>query len=168
MFPHFTKVQLQRWIDENRDDWGQRRHIWENSDFTCMVTIGPNARKDFHVNPGDEFFQQLEGDLNLYYMTPEGKQELAVVGPGEVFLLPSGVPHSPRRGPGSWTLVVERKAHPGEVHYSQWYCDKCGHKLHETSRAYGEVSEPPERKVELLRADEKLRTCGDCGCVSDF
>ncbi len=101
-------------------------------------------------------------------MTPEGKEEVAVLRPGEVFLLPGGMPHSPRRGPGSWTLVVERKAHPGEVHYTRRYCNRCGAKLHEASRAFGVQGSPPEVVVAALRADEKLRTCSACGFISEF
>ena len=56
MFPHLQGFNLQKWIDENRADWGQRRVIWRDSDFIAFVTRGPNRRKDFHINPGDEIF----------------------------------------------------------------------------------------------------------------
>ena len=73
MFPHLKGFNLQQWIDENRGNWGQRRVIWENSDFIAFVTRGPNRRKDFHINPGDEIFYQLEGELNLHYLGKDGK-----------------------------------------------------------------------------------------------
>ena len=168
MFSHLTKVHLQQWINENRQDWGQRRHIWDDSDFSAFVTIGPNTRRDFHINPGDEFFYQIEGELNLHYMKAQGQREVAVVGPGEVFLLPAGVPHSPRREAGSWTLAVERKAHPGEVHHTHWYCEQCNGKLYAVSRAYGEPQGPTEQALAALRADEKLRTCRKCGYISVY
>ena len=104
MFPHLTRFNLKNWIDENRGDWGRRRVIWEDSDFIIFVTRGPNDRTDFHINPGDEVFYQLEGELNLHYLTPEHKPEVAVLKEGEMFLLPALVPHSPRRAtaPGPW------------------------------------------------------------------
>ena len=34
-------------------------------DFVLMVVGGPNRRSDFHVDPGEEFFYQLEGDMTL-------------------------------------------------------------------------------------------------------
>ncbi len=71
MFPHLKGFNLQQWIDENRGNWGQRRVIWEDSDFIAFVTRGPNRRKDFHINPGDEIFYQLEGELNLHYLGKE-------------------------------------------------------------------------------------------------
>src|ERR671937_527386 len=108
MFAHLKGFNLKHWIDENRDDWGQRRVIWQNSDFIAFVTRGPNRRKDFHVNPGDEIFYQLEGELKLYYLRKDQTHELAILQQGDVFLLPANVPHSPRRADGSWTFVIER------------------------------------------------------------
>ncbi len=114
MFPHLKNFNLEKWIEENRHDWGQRRRIWEDSDFLASVTRGPNSRSEFHIDPGDEIFYQLEGELNLHYITKEGKRDLTVIQAGELFLLPANVPHSPRRGEGSWTFVVERKRRPEE------------------------------------------------------
>ena len=39
-----------------------------------MVTVvgGPNVRTDYHDDPGDEFFYQLKGDMNLRIIE-EGK-----------------------------------------------------------------------------------------------
>ena len=113
MFPHLKGFNLQQWIDENRNNWGQRRVIWNDSDFIAFVTRGPNRRKDFHINPGDEIFYQLEGELNLHYLS-DGKPELAVLKTGDLFLMPARVPHSPRRREGSWTFVIERKRTPDE------------------------------------------------------
>ncbi len=36
MFPHLKGFNLQKWIDENRGDWGQRRVIWQDSDFIAF------------------------------------------------------------------------------------------------------------------------------------
>ena len=94
MFPHLQGFNLQKWIDENRADWGQRRVIWRDSDFIAFVTRGPNRRKDFHINPGDEIFYQLEGELKLHYLK-DNKQDIAVLQPGDIFLLPKNTPHSP-------------------------------------------------------------------------
>ena len=38
--------------------------IW-NSNFLVMVVGGPNQRADYHVNPGEELFFQVEGDIVL-------------------------------------------------------------------------------------------------------
>jgi 3-hydroxyanthranilate 3,4-dioxygenase len=165
MFPHLKNFNLKQWIDENREHWGQRRIIWEDSDFITFVTRGPNSRKDFHIDPGDEIFYQLEGQLNLHYMTPEHKHEVAEIKPGELFLLPANVPHSPRRGEGSWTLVVERKRRPDEVDRFVWFCEQCNNQLYEASVRFTDPSDTVTQATNAIRSDIKLRTCSNCGAV---
>ena len=87
MLPHLQGFNLQQWIDENRGNWGQRRVIWQDSDFIAFVTRGPNKRKDYHINPGDEIFYQLEGELNLHYLQND-RHDVAVLHAGDLFLLP--------------------------------------------------------------------------------
>ena len=165
MFPHLKNFNLKQWVDENRGNWGQRRIIWEDSDFIAFVTRGPNSRTDFHINPGDEIFYQLEGELNLHYMTPEQKHEIAVITEGELFLLPANVPHSPRRGEGSWTFVIERKRRPDEQDRFVWYCEKCGTKLHETTVRFDDPTNAVKRANDSMKANKDLRTCPRCGEV---
>lgn len=165
MFPHLKQFNLRQWIEENRQNWGQRRIIWEDSDFIVFVTRGPNQRSDFHIDPGDEIFYQLEGELNLHYMRGEEKHEVAVLKAGEVFLLPANVPHSPRRGEGSWTLVVERKRRPEEQDRFVWFCEKCNTKLYETTVRFDDPSDAVKRAYDALKANAKLRTCTHCGQV---
>ena len=46
---------LRQWIDANRAQLrppvGNKR-VFRDGDFIIMVVGGPNARKDFHVDPG--------------------------------------------------------------------------------------------------------------------
>lgn len=165
MFPHLKNFNLKKWIEENRGNWGQRRTIWENSDFIAFVTRGPNRRSDFHIDPGDEIFYQLEGELNLHYMTPAKKHEIAVIKAGELFLLPANVPHSPRRPDGSWTFVVERKRRPDERDRFVWYCEKCNTQLYETTVRFDDPSDAVKKAYDAMRANDKLRTCRQCGEV---
>jgi 3-hydroxyanthranilate 3,4-dioxygenase len=165
MFPHLKSFNLRQWIDENQLNWGQRRVIWDDSDFIAFVTRGPNSRKDFHIDPGDEIFYQLEGELNLHLMNSQGKHEIALIKAGEMFLLPALVPHSPRRGEGSWTLVVERRRQPYEADRFVWFCEKCANPLHETTVRFDDPSDAVKQATDRIRSDEKLRTCGQCGQV---
>jgi 3-hydroxyanthranilate 3,4-dioxygenase len=161
MFAHLTGFNLREWIDENRGSWGQRRVIWEDSDFIAFVTRGPNRRKDFHINPGDEIFYQLEGELNLHYVKQD-KHELAVLKAGDIFLLPSKVPHSPRRAEGSWTFVIERRRQPSELDRFIWACEKCGNQLHETTVRFDDPSDAVAKATQAMQMDPKLATCGNC------
>ncbi len=165
MFPHLKNFNLKQWVDENRRNWGQRRMIWEDSDFIAFVTRGPNSRTDFHIDPGDEIFYQLEGELNLHYMTPEQKHEIAVIKEGELFLLPANVPHSPRRGEGSWTFVIERKRRPDELDRFVWYCEGCGTKLYETTVRFDDPSDAVKTANESMKSNKELYTCPRCGQV---
>jgi 3-hydroxyanthranilate 3,4-dioxygenase len=169
-FPPLFPFNLKQWIEENRENWGPRRSPWEHSDFITMVHKGPTAGKQFHLNQGEEIFFQLEGELNCHYVTEAGERKVITLGPGEMFLLPGNVPHSPRREQGSWTLVIERKRRPDEVDGWIWYCENCNHKLYEPEPRYGAgpgntVNQIVLEANKLLRSDDKLRTCTRCGDV---
>jgi 3-hydroxyanthranilate 3,4-dioxygenase len=168
MFPHLKGFNLKQWIDENRGHWGQRRVIWQDSDFIAFVTRGPNRRKDFHINPGDEIFYQLEGELNLFYLGPEGKQKLALLKAGDLFLLPRNVPHSPRRADGSWTFVVERKRQPAEMDRFIWPCEKCGNRLYETEVRFDDPGDAVAQATNAIKSDPKLATCKRCNAVLEL
>lgn len=130
----FRAFSLQKWIDENRHLLKPpvgNKVIWKDHEFICMAVGGPNSRTDFHVNAGEEFFHQIEGDMVLKIKTPEGQIEDVPIRQGEVFLLPSNTPHSPQRGANTVGLVIERKRRAGELDGLQWYCEKCVNKLYE-------------------------------------
>ncbi|MGH7785039.1 MAG: 3-hydroxyanthranilate 3,4-dioxygenase [Candidatus Binatia bacterium] len=167
MFPHLKGFNLRQWIDENRGNWGQRRVIWENSDFIAFVTRGPNRRKDFHINPGDEIFYQLEGELNLHYLNDD-RHEVAVLKSGDLFLLPGSTPHSPRRGEGSWTFVVERKRGQTEMDQFIWVCENCRTRLYETRVRFDEPSDAVAQATAAMKADPKLATCNRCQQVLEL
>jgi 3-hydroxyanthranilate 3,4-dioxygenase len=164
MFPHLKGFNLQNWIDENRGNWGQRRVIWQDSDFIAFVTRGPNRRKDYHINPGDEIFYQLEGELNLHYLKDD-KDNLAVLKSGDIFLLPKNMPHSPRRADGSWTLVVEKTRGKEEIDRFIWPCEKCGNQLYETVVLFNDPGDAVKKATDSLKADPALATCKNCGTV---
>lgn len=104
--------------------------MWEDRDFIIMVVGGPNSRTDYHVNGGEEFFYQLEGDIVLKVLQ-EGKPVEIPLHEGDIFLLPPNTPHSPRRPANTVGLVVEKKRAEGELDGFIWVCEKCGEKLYE-------------------------------------
>jgi 3-hydroxyanthranilate 3,4-dioxygenase len=171
LIPHLTNFNLGDWINEIKNDWGQRaiRVFWESEDYIGLVSRGPTKGKDFHVGPGDEIFYQIDGDLHLNFITADGKREIKKMCSGELFLLPAKVPHAPRRPDlNSWTLVIERRRRPSDLDYWVWFCERCNNKLYETSPRTGVgPSNSPNTILrdanELLRNSDTIRTCSECG-----
>src|SRR5438067_9837565 len=98
------------WIARHREAFEPpvgNKVIWEDSQYTAMVIHGPNARRDFHVDPSDEIFYQLKGSIIVEHLDPDGGRHETIVGEGELFLLPAMVPHAPHRPADTWGLVIE-------------------------------------------------------------
>src|SRR5438067_3938646 len=108
---------LEQWIEANRAQLrppvGNKR-VFRDGDFIIMVVGGPNARKDYHVDPGQEFFYQLEGNMVLKTMQ-DGRALDVPIREGEVLLIPPKMPHSPQRPADTIGLVIERARRPGEL-----------------------------------------------------
>jgi 3-hydroxyanthranilate 3,4-dioxygenase len=139
--------------------------LYPVGDFVIMVVGGPNARSDFHVDPGEEFFYQVEGDMIL--KTVQAGQVVDIpIRQGQFFLLPSNMPHSPQRLPDTVGLVIERRRVAGELDGLQWYCEQCNHKLYEEFFELTSIESqfPPvfQRYYDSL----EHRTCRECGHVA--
>ncbi len=135
-------------------------------DFIVMVVGGPNSRKDFHYNEGEEFFFQLEGDITLRVID-EGKPVDIPIREGEIFLLPPKVPHSPQRPANTVGLVVERKRAPQEQDGFQWYCENCGEKLYDEYFKLENIVTQLPPIMERFYQNEEHRTCKNCGAVME-
>ncbi len=139
--------------------------LYPVGDFIIMVVGGPNARSDFHVDPGEEFFYQVEGDMTLKTVQA-GRIVDIPIRSGQFFLLPPNMPHSPQRLPDTVGLVIERRRVAGEKDGLQWYCEQCNHKLYEEffELTSIETQFPPvfQRYYDSL----EHRTCRQCGHVA--
>jgi 3-hydroxyanthranilate 3,4-dioxygenase len=164
---NWNALNFKKWIDENRSSLKPpvgNKVVYKDTDFIIMVVGGPNSRKDFHYNEGEEFFFQLEGDI-LVKIMDEGKQVDIPIRQGDIFLLPPRVPHSPQRGVNTVGLVVERRRNPGELDGFQWYCEGCGKKLYEEFIPVDNIVTQLPPIFERYYSDLKKRTCGSCGAV---
>ena len=165
-------VHLQLWIDDNIELFEppvSNQVVWADSDFIFMVVRGPNARNDFHLDPGDEIFYQLTGTIqvDIRRSNPDGSEgpiESHLVGPGEIFLVPANVAHSPLRPKGTWGVVIERQRQPGELDRIRWYCDCCDDVLHERQFALADIVTELKAILDEFNSSIELRTCG-CGCI---
>jgi len=139
--------------------------IWKESQFRVLIIGGPNARRDFHINPGDEFFYQLEGDMILEYIDAAGKRQRPTIREGDVFLLPARTPHCSQRPAGTVGLVVERVRRQDESEGYAWYCEQCDSKMYELSGREDDILSELKSVNEQFNANDALRTCTACGYV---
>uniref|UniRef100_A0A5F7ZBU1 3-hydroxyanthranilate 3,4-dioxygenase n=1 Tax=Macaca mulatta TaxID=9544 RepID=A0A5F7ZBU1_MACMU len=93
---------------------------WHQEQLKVMFVGGPNTRKDYHIEEGEEVFYQLEGDMVLRVLE-QGKHRDVVIRQGEIFLLPARVPHSPQRFANTVGLVVERRRLETELDGLRYY-----------------------------------------------
>lgn len=158
-----------QWIEDHRTILKPpvgNKMVWEDGDFIVMVVGGPNARKDHHYNPGPEFFYQIEGDVHLNLYQDGGFVEVPIK-QGEIFLLPSGIPHSPQRPADTIGLVIEQKRRPGELDGLRWYCRDCGNLLYEEYFQLENVETQFPPVFERFFSNIDHRTCKKCGSVME-
>jgi len=157
---------LQAWIDQHvPQSLGSvgNKEVFKGSDFIFQIIKGPNARNEYHIDPWDEIFYQLQGDMFLSYIDGEGQHQQVCIGEGEVFLLPKRVPHSPQRPAGSIGLVIERPRTPEELDAVVWFCEQCGHLLHEVEYWREDTARGLKEIIRDFNTNEVLRTCIQCG-----
>jgi 3-hydroxyanthranilate 3,4-dioxygenase len=158
---------LWTWVDDNRTSFEPpvgNKVIWDDSQFTAMVIRGPNARRDFHVDPSDEIFYMLRGDMVLEYME-DGRRRSQVIREGELMLVPALTPHSPHRPADTWGLVVEIKRASGQTESLLWFCDRCDARLHEVTMHVADIETELRAAIEAFDGSAELRTCRQCGYV---
>jgi 3-hydroxyanthranilate 3,4-dioxygenase len=159
-------LNLHAWVEEHRHLLRPpvgNQAIW-NSNFLVMVVGGPNQRTDYHVNPGEELFYQLEGDIVLKIIDGGVPREVPIK-QGDLFLLPSRVPHSPQRPANTVGLVVEQPKAFTEEHHLRWYCRGCNAVLHDVAFQPVDLGKQLKAIIEEFNGSPELRTCKSCGAV---
>jgi 3-hydroxyanthranilate 3,4-dioxygenase len=167
--PLLPPINFTRWIDEHRHLLKPpvgNAVVYEDTEFIIMVVGGPNARKDFHYNEGEEFFYQLEGDITLRIVEDEQIRDIPIR-QGEIFLLPPKIPHSPQRGANTVGLVIERKRREGEKDGFLWFCEACDNKLHEEYLYLTDIVTQLPLVFQRFYSDLERCTCDVCGSVME-
>jgi 3-hydroxyanthranilate 3,4-dioxygenase len=161
-------VHLATWIEDNAEAFRPpvaNKVVFPDSEFITMVVRGPNRRNDFHSNPGDELFHQLRGTIRVDVRESDGTFTEHLVHEGEIFLVPGGVPHAPRRPAGTWGLVIERTRRRGEVDAIAWYCSACGAELFRRSFRLRDIETEITAILDEFASDDAHRRCANCGHV---
>ncbi|XP_003262832.1 3-hydroxyanthranilate 3,4-dioxygenase [Nomascus leucogenys] len=116
------RVGVRAWVEENRGSFQPPvcNKLMHQEQLKVMFVGGPNTRKDYHIEEGEEVFYQLEGDMVLRVLE-QGKHRDVIIRQGEIFLLPARVPHSPQRFANTVGLVVERRRLETELDGLRYY-----------------------------------------------
>ena len=158
---------LRRWIEENRGLLKPpvgNKLLFADGTFIVMAVGGPNSRKDFHHDPSDELFFQVEGDIVLKTVQ-HGRLTDVPIREGEMYLLPAEVPHSPQRPAGSVGIVVERRRGPQELDGFSWYCENCGNLLFMERVPVSNIETQLPQIFSRFYSSLQHRTCSVCGTV---
>ena len=165
--PVMPAFNLQKWIADNRHLLQPpvgNKCLWDNGGFLVMVLGGPNARTDYHVNPSEELYYQIEGDI-VVKIIDDGKPRDVPIKEGDIFLLPAMVPHSPQRGPNTIGLVVEYPKLTKDDHHLRWFCKSCGEVVNDFPFQVADIGKQIKGMLTRFADDEKIRTCKKCGTV---
>lgn len=167
----FPLLNLARWIRENKKDLvppvSNKQLFSGAKDVVLFVSGGPNTRNDYHVNPTEELFLQLKGDIAVRIRPLDGsKPHDVIVKEGELFMLDRWVPHRPQRPKGTLGLIVEFPRAQGQLDGLRWYCPACDHLVHEAQWQLQKIDED----LRLIMNDfwdgpAERRTCKNCGHV---
>ena len=162
---------LTKWVTENRDllkpPVGNKNLYKDAGDYIVMIVAGPNARKDYHYNETEELFYQLEGNIEVH-IQEDGKKRTMKLGPGDMYLHPAKIPHSPVRMADSIGLVVElKRAASGAKDGLLWFCDNCNNKLYEVYFPLEDIERDFLKHFKIFYGSKEHRTCKNCGTIME-
>ena len=166
-----AKFNLQDWIAKNQKHLkppvSNKQFFADSDDAIVFVSGGPNTRNDFHVNPTEELFYQLKGDIAVRVRPLDGaKPHDVIIREGEIFLLPRWVPHRPQRPANTVGLIVEFPRPKGQNDGLQWYCPKCDHLVYDARFRLKKIDKDLAIVMnKFWGGPAARRTCKACGYV---
>ncbi len=167
----FPVLNLQRWIRQNQRDLrppvSNKQLYTDSADMVLFVSGGPNTRNDHHVNPTEELFYQIKGDIAINIRPLDGSPARdVIVRQGDLYLLPRWVPHRPQRPAGTVGLIVEFPRPKGQRDALRWYCPTCDKLIFEAKWQLKKIDEDLKHIMEgFWGGPQKRRTCKACGVV---
>lgn len=169
-------LNLKKWIKDNArflvPPVSNKQLFTDSPDVILFVSGGPNTRNDFHVNPTEELFYQLKGDIAVRLRPLDGSKPYdQVIKEGELFLLPRWVPHRPQRPAGTVGLIaefprgVDSEGNP-QKDGLQWYCPQCDTLVHDIRFVLRKIDvDLAVAMNEFWDGPAERRTCKNCGHV---
>jgi 3-hydroxyanthranilate 3,4-dioxygenase len=169
--PISKPFNLMQWIADHEDDFKppvmNKQFYKEANDVIVFVSLGPNNRNDYHVNPTEELFYQLKGDIAVRIRPLDGTPpHEVVIREGEMWLCPRNVPHRPQRPENTVGLIVEFPRPAGTSDGLRWYCNRDTHLVHEATFRLKHIDEDLHRIMDnFWNGPESARTCKECKTV---
>ncbi|MEV7008303.1 3-hydroxyanthranilate 3,4-dioxygenase [Streptosporangium sp. NPDC051022] len=162
-------IDFTKWIDEHahllKPPVGNKVIFEDSNDLIVMVVGGPNARTDFHVDPYEELFYQVRGNMHINVMTENGPDTVHIQ-EGQMWLLPPNLPHSPQRPEeGSVGFLVERIRPEGVLEKFRWYCQECNAVVHEVELQVRDIVNDLPPIFQAFYDSQEARTCDACGAL---
>lgn len=117
------KTNIISWIEENESSFAPpvcNKMMENEGQLKIMFVGGPNVRKDYHIEEGEELFWMVRGDMCVKIME-RGVPKDVVIKEGEIFVLPGCIPHSPQRYANTVGLVIERERSLSEIDGLRYY-----------------------------------------------
>ncbi|XP_021362562.1 3-hydroxyanthranilate 3,4-dioxygenase-like [Mizuhopecten yessoensis] len=164
-----------KWIEENQKFFLPpvcNKMMHNEGQMKLFYVGGPNQRKDYHIEEGEELFYMIKGDMCLKVVEQNQHKDVHIK-EGEIFLLPARVAHSPQRQANTIGMVIERDRAETEKDglryyieengastlttlYEEWFhCEDLGSQLgpiikryfaseqHKTGQPVGTIEKPP-------------------------
>ena len=160
-----SPLNIKAWIEENRALLKPpvgNKCVWNDGEFIVMVVGGPNNRKDYHYNETPEFFYQIEGDIILKIIDNGVAKDIHIK-EGDIYLLPSKVPHSPQRGAKTVGIVIEYPRPSGVEDALEWYCENCNHQLFRAPFVLDNIETDMPAIFDRYYSSQEKCTCSKCG-----
>ncbi|KAK3715076.1 hypothetical protein QZH41_012135 [Actinostola sp. cb2023] len=118
-------IAMMDWIENSKPSFLPpicNKLMYGAGQLKVMFVGGPNTRKDYHIEEGEELFFQVKGDMILKVLEKGVPKEIPIK-EGEMFLLPSRIHHSPQRFEDTVGLVIERERLKEEFDGLRYFCE---------------------------------------------
>ena len=103
----------------------------------------------------------------LKIIDTKGEQIEVHINEGDIYLLPSKVPHSPQRKENTVGLVIEYPRSIGMLDALEWYCEGCGNQLYREEFALDNIETDMPIIFDNYYSDAQKCTCKTCGTVME-
>ena len=164
---------LWTWIEENGAAFEPpvgNKVIWEDSQFTAMVIRGPNARRDFHIDPSDEIFFMLKGAMTLETLEDGPLRRLSVLHRRYVWdykPVDTQTRFEQRAGEPFVRIRIDfdNPCDDQRVRVHVALREPADRSFHEVTMHVADIQKGLKRAIEDFDARVDLRTCARCGHV---